>query len=339
MITTVSLLIILAAAAIPAGVHLGFRAPRRRETGSPADANLAFEEVEIPTVRGRRLFGWLLPAPGARRSIVILHGWGGNAELMLPIAVPFQRAGLNVLLFDARNHGTSDSDTFSSLPRFAEDLGMAIAWLKRHHPHRADCIVVLGHSVGAGAALFEASRNPEISAVISIAAFAHPARVTEAYVRHLHLPRIVTRLIIRYVEWLIGHRFDTIAPMNTVGRITCPVLLVHGREDRVVPIEDARCILASREAPEVRLLEIDGAGHDSVDQIERHVGELLGFLDEHCATEGAKTGSEDPCHLSVYAATLAPARNASHGAPEALRIRDLSFVCSVSPWLRKRFQN
>jgi pimeloyl-ACP methyl ester carboxylesterase len=41
---------------------------------------------------------------------------------MLPIAAPLRRAGLNVLRVDARNHGGSDSDTFSSLPRFAEDL-------------------------------------------------------------------------------------------------------------------------------------------------------------------------------------------------------------------------
>jgi pimeloyl-ACP methyl ester carboxylesterase len=283
MLATLSLLAILAAAAIPAGVHLGFRAPRLREIGTPADAGLDFEAVRIPTVRHRSLFGWLIPAAGSTRTLVILHGWGGNAELMLPIAAPFRQAGFNVLLFDARNHGGSDADTFSSLPRFAEDLGMAIAWLKRHHPRRADCVAVLGHSVGAGAALFEASRNPDIAAVISVAAFAHPARVTEASVRHLHLPAPIVYGIIRYVEWLIGHRFDAIAPMNTVTRIPCPVLLVHGRADRVVPVNDARLIHARSSGRLVRLLEIDGADHDSVDCIEEHVGALLGFLEHRCS--------------------------------------------------------
>ena len=283
MLTTLSLFAVLAAAAIPAGVHLGFRAPRLREIGTPADYGLDFEAVRIPTVRRRSLFGWLLQAPDSTRTLVILHGWGGNAELMLPLAIPFREAGFNVLLIDARNHGGSDTDTISSLPRFAEDLGMAIAWLKRHRPGAADCVAVLGHSVGAGAALFEASRNPEIAAVISIAAFAHPARVTESSVRHLHLPAPIVRGIIRYVEWLIGHRFDAIAPVNTVTRITCPVLLVHGRADRVVPVEDARLIHARSCGAHVRLLEIDGADHDSVDRIEDHVGALLEFLRRQCA--------------------------------------------------------
>lgn len=287
MITSLSIAIALTLAAIPASVHLGFRAPRMREVGSPGDAGLPFDEVGVPTVRGRKLFGWLLPVPNATRTLVVLHGWGGNAEQMLPMAAPFHEAGFNVLLIDARNHGQSDSDTFSSLPRFAEDLGMAIAWIKQHHPDKAGCVAVLGHSVGAGAALFEASRNPGIAAVISVSAFAHPAEVTAASVRHLHLPRPIIGLIVRYVEWLIGHRFDWIAPLNTVSRITCPVLLVHGTADQVVPVEDARRIFKRCRAPNARLLEIDGAGHDSTDRIEQHVGELLDFLDAQCATTSA----------------------------------------------------
>ncbi|MBK1723473.1 alpha/beta hydrolase [Thiocystis violacea] len=292
-VTTVGLVILLATAVIPAGVHLGFRAPRRRETGSPGDAGLAFEVVRIPTVRERHLFGWLLPAPGATCTLVVLHGWGGNAELMLPLAVPLQAAGFNLLLFDARNHGRSDADGFSSLPRFAEDLGMAIVWLKRHHPGRAARVAVLGHSVGAGAALFEAARNPDIMAVISLAAFADPAQVTAEALRQLHLPRPIARVASRYVEWVIGHRFQTIAPLNSVRRIACPILLVHGQEDQTVPVADARRILANCRTPDARLLEIEGAGHDSVDEIERHVGALVEFLGEHC---GARSGGVSNQH-------------------------------------------
>ncbi|WP_295388760.1 alpha/beta fold hydrolase [uncultured Thiodictyon sp.] len=282
MFATFSIIFAITLALIPAGVHLGFRAPRTRETGSPADYGLAFEELSIPTVRGRQLFGWLLPAPAATCTIVVLHGWGSNAELMLPLAVPLRRAGFNLLLCDSRSHGRSDADSFSSLPRFAEDLGMAILWLKAQHPHLADRIAVLGHSVGAGAALFEASRNADIAAVISIAAFADPAQVTAGYLRPLHFPRLLIRLVCRYVEWVIGYRFAAIAPMNTVRSIACPILLVHGTADRTVAVDDAHLILTNCPAPHARLLEIDGAGHDSVDRIEQHVGELLGFLEQHC---------------------------------------------------------
>jgi uncharacterized protein len=276
------IVVVIVAALIPAGVHFGFRVPRIQETGSPADYGLAFEELRIPTVRDRHLFGWLLTAPDATCTIVVLHGWGSNAELMLPLAAPLRRAGFNLLVCDARSHGRSDLDSFSSLPRFAEDLGMVIAWLKGRHPRLADRIAVLGHSVGAGAALFEASRNADITAIISIAAFADPAQVTADYLRPLHFPSLIIRLVSRYVEWIIGYRFTAIAPMNTVRSITCPILLVHGAADQTVAVDDAYLILANCGGRYARLLEIGGAGHNSVDQIERHLGDLLAFLDAHC---------------------------------------------------------
>ncbi|MEA3638816.1 MAG: alpha/beta fold hydrolase [Lamprobacter sp.] len=284
MLALLAFLALLVAILIPLGVHLGFRAPRIAPMSSPADLGFAFESIRFPTLRGRRLSGWFLPADDATRTVIILHGWGSNGEQMLPLAQPLHRAGFNVLLFDARNHGASDSDSFSSLPRFAEDLGAAIAWLRRAHPSQSTGIAVLGHSVGAGAALFEATRNPLIDAVISIGAFADPAQLTERYLARLHLPRVVVELTKGYVEWVIGHRFARIAPANSIRDVPCPVLLVHGDQDRTVPLEDARCIAAAADPVRTRLLIMTGAGHDSVDKIEAHADELLAFLGPASAT-------------------------------------------------------
>jgi pimeloyl-ACP methyl ester carboxylesterase len=276
---TVSVVFIVVVLLIPAGVHLGFRAPRIRERATPERFGLPFEAVRIPTRRGRSLFGWMLPCGRAKTTLVILHGWGSNAELMLPVAAPLHRAGYHILLFDARGHGRSDGDTFASLPRFAEDLGMAIEWLRHHRPEHAERIGVIGHSVGAGAAILEASRNPAIATVVSIAAFAHPAGLTESSLRRFRLPRVVTRLVIRYVEWVIGHPFDSIAPLHTIARVHCPVLLVHGRDDEVIPLTDAHRILAQAPPGRARLVEIEGAGHGSTEQIDHAMGDVLAFLE------------------------------------------------------------
>lgn len=259
-------------------VHLGFRAPRNREKSTPRDVGINYLPVHITTHAGKQLFGWLLTQPDSSETLIMLHGWGGNAELMLPIAIPFHKAGMNVLLIDARNHGSSDADTFSSLPRFAEDLGNTINWLKKNHSSSAKKIALLGHSVGAGAVLFEASRRKDIDAVISISAFAHPEWMMQRYLQHFYLPSVIRKLIMRYVEWVIGHRFSTFAPLGTVCNITCPILLVHGKADTTVPVEDARAIVANCPEPHLTLLEVDDAGHDSVEKIEQHGHQLIGFL-------------------------------------------------------------
>ncbi|MBK1629897.1 alpha/beta hydrolase [Thiohalocapsa halophila] len=274
---------ILLAGLLPLGVHLGFRAPRVRADRSPADLGLAFEAVRIPTVRGRSLAGWLLPAPDSAATVVMVHGWGSNADQMLPLALPLTRAGFNVLLFDVRNHGASDADTFSSLPRFAEDLAAAITWLQQHRPAQAARLAVLGHSVGAGAALLEATRNASVSAVVSIGAFAHPAEVNRRYLAQVYMPKPVVWLVRRYVEWLIGYDFASIAPVNTIRRVRCPVLLVHGSRDRRVPVTDARRIAAAADPAQVTLFEVADADHDSVDLIEAHSSRLVRFLREASA--------------------------------------------------------
>jgi len=193
-------------------IHLGFRVPRNPEKTDPGRLGLAFQTLSIPTVSQKRLFGWLLPVNEATTTMVILHGWGGNAEQMLPMALPFHQAGMNVLLMDARNHGQSNRDSFSSLPRFAEDLEKAIEWLKWTYPEYSRKIALLGHSVGGGAVLLAASRRSDIDAVISVSAFAHPEWMMRRFLKRVHIPAPLITFVIHYAEWVIGYRYEEIAP-------------------------------------------------------------------------------------------------------------------------------
>ena len=260
-------------------IHLGFRAPRRVERGSPEDYDLAYKEIWLPTVADKRLFSWWLPLAGSDSSIIILHGWGGNAELMLPLVAPLHRAGLNVLLLDARNHGRSDSAGFSSMPRFAEDVDAAIDWLKTHKKESTGRLALLGHSGGAAAMLLTASRRNDISAVISIAAFAHPDSMMRSYLDRFWIPEIIKSWVLRYVEWVIGHRFNDIAPMNRLRYVQCPVLLVHGTADKTVPVTDVHLIRENVKGKKPELLLIEGGGHESVGKIKLHAKELITFLE------------------------------------------------------------
>ncbi|NWG30231.1 MAG: alpha/beta fold hydrolase [Rhodocyclaceae bacterium] len=260
-------------------IRRGLAAPRMIEQRTPADLGLPFRAVEFPTANGRSLRGWFIRGPqAAAPAVILLHGWGGNAETMLPLAGPLKEAGYAVLLFDARCHGGSDDDTFASLPRFAEDLEHALAWLRGQPGIDAQRIAAIGHSVGAGACLLAASRGAPLAAVVSIAAFAHPAAMMRRWLAWKRIPyRPLGWAILAYVQHAIGHRFDAIAPTNTIRKVHCPVLLAHGTEDTTVPVVEARQIFENRAHDAVELLLIAGS-HDEYAEMDAGIEAVLAFL-------------------------------------------------------------
>jgi dipeptidyl aminopeptidase/acylaminoacyl peptidase len=132
----------------------------------PDDLGLTAQSVRMPTAGGLSLFAWYLPprtvAVKPAPAIVLLHGWGGNASTLLPAAQTLHQAGYAVLLPESRNHGRSDRDSHSSLPRFAQDLDSALDWLRVQPSIDAKRLSALGHSVGAAAVLLSASRRRDL---------------------------------------------------------------------------------------------------------------------------------------------------------------------------------
>jgi uncharacterized protein len=258
-------------------IRRGLAAGRIPESREPAD--LPWRDVSFPTANGKRLFGWFVPTGQTTPALVVMHGWGGNAEMMLPLAAPLHAAGYALLLVDARCHGRSDEDDFSSLPRFAEDIEASLRWLAMQPEVDSARLGVIGHSVGAGAALLAATRQSTIRAVVSLAAFAHPAAMMRRWLAARHIPFWpFGAYILAYVQWLIGYRFDDIAPINTVAKVRCPLLIVHGDADEMVPVSEARAIFAARTNEQAILLIIPG-GHDDYGDIDQQVEVLRHFLE------------------------------------------------------------
>ncbi len=251
--------------------------PAQAEQGTFAPT---LQQVRIPTQNQRTLFAQWLPFVEPEHAVgiaVLMHGWGGNGSQMMPAARALHALGWSVLLPDARSHGRSDQDTYSSLPRFAEDLDAALNWLIEHKAASHHRLIVLGHSLGAAAAILSASRRQDIAAVVSVSAFAHPEQVMRRWLANYRIPFWPLGWSVnRYIEHVIGHRFEDIAPVCRIGLLACPVLLVHGNRDTLVPIECAERLRDG--CAQATLLQVAGC-HESFDNPEvlyQQVGQWLG---------------------------------------------------------------
>lgn len=272
-----------------AAILRGLRAPRVPHTQALTHHGIAANAVQAVRMagpRGKQLSGWLVSAPGARPhpvpAVLVMHGWGANASLMGAVAAPLHAAGFAVLLLDARCHGSSDDEPFTSLARFAEDIAAGLAWLRIQPGIDAHRLALLGHSVGAGACLLHASQHPDVCAVVSLSAFAHPTEVMRRLLADHRVPYpVIGWYVLRHVQRVIGTTFDAIAPVHTIARVQCPVLLVHGNHDATVPVSDAQRLQAA--APgHAQLLLIDG-DHDLRKALDSHGQELVDFLHAACA--------------------------------------------------------
>lgn len=276
-------------------VHRGLAPSRIPEQRSPGALGVAFEEIRILTENDKHLFGWFVPplAGGRAPAVAILHGWGGNAETMLPLVQPLVAAGFAALLFDARCHGRSDEDDFASLPRFAEDMEHALGWLRQRPEVDPERIAIVGHSVGAGAALLVASRRDDIAAVVSLAAFSHPAKMMRRWLAAKRIPHVpLGWAILAYVQRVIGHRFDAIAPVASIRGVRCPTLLIHGVDDVTVPVSEMREIYAARSGDHVQCRIVAGSHDDfgDVADVAGEIAEVVGFLRQNAIRPAATTG-------------------------------------------------
>ena len=263
-------------------IHLGFKAPRLSNNALPIDYALDAQTYTFTGQQGSQLSIWWINAlQPCATTVVILHGWGANKSFMLPLAKPFHKAGYNLLLIDAHNHGDSEKRGVSTMPKFAEDLASAAHWLNQNKPKACQQTIVVGHSVGAAAVLLAAAKGLKATVFISLASFVHPELIMQRTLKKLKPVPGLIPLISNYVQWVIGYKFDVIAPITSIKKIAQPTLLVHGTADSVIPLSDFHLLCNATQKENIKCLEIPEAGHDSIDKIEAHFTELHDFIKKH----------------------------------------------------------
>jgi alpha-beta hydrolase superfamily lysophospholipase len=150
---------------------------------TPADFDLAFENIELTTLDDITLTAWFIPAPEPNgAALVLAHGHGGNRSALLPNAEILTRNGYSLLLLDLRGHGQSDGDLVTYGFLESQDVLAAVEYLARRSEIDRDQIGLLGQSLG-GAAVIHAGAQSEIPRVLVIESTFHslPAAIDDAF--------------------------------------------------------------------------------------------------------------------------------------------------------------
>ncbi|HEC17662.1 MAG TPA: alpha/beta hydrolase [Sedimenticola sp.] len=217
--------------------------PGRALEATPADRGLEFEPLSIPTRDGETLDGWFIPAGEARGTLLFFHGNAGNISHRLDSVGLFHRLGLNVLIFDYRGYGrSSGKPSEAGLYRDAE---AAWRYLTGERATPADEIVLFGRSLGGAVAVWLAGRVRPAGLIVESSFTSVPDMGAEIY------PWLPVRLLAR-------NRFDSRA---RIGGVKVPVLIIHSRQDEIIPFRHGRRLFEAAAEPK-QFLEIAGGHND-----------------------------------------------------------------------------
>ncbi|MGJ8633376.1 MAG: alpha/beta hydrolase [Luteolibacter sp.] len=192
--------------------------------------------------------------------IVIGHGLTANKDrnLLLAIANGLSRRGWPCIRFSFSGNGESEGRfEDSTISKEVEDLSSVLATIPQHKR-----VAYIGHSMGAAVGLIRAARNLDIHCLVSLAGMTHTADFVRREFGDIVPGEGVMweREDCPLSQEFVDDMIETGSTLGAVSRILQPWLLIHGREDDVVPIADSKDAFAEATC-EKKFLKVSEAGH------------------------------------------------------------------------------
>ena len=201
-----------------------------------------FEEIRIP-VNGAVLDALHFTQDDAKGLVFFLHGNAGNLETWATGLDFYERVGYDLFIFDYRAYGKSTGGIRSEEELHAD---VRAAWDVIAPRYRGKPIVIYGRSIGTGLAA-RLARDVHPALLVLVSPYASLAAAAK-------------RAYPLAPSWLLKYPLRTDA---IIGAVTTPVMLLHGRDDAIIPASDSVLLQSLAHAP-VELVLVDGAGHNDI---------------------------------------------------------------------------
>jgi fermentation-respiration switch protein FrsA (DUF1100 family) len=213
---------------------------------TPAAAGLPqAEEVTLTTSDGEHIFAWHVPPRDGKPVILYFHGNGGALRYRVERFTRLTNDGIGIVAVEYRGYGGSSGSP--SERGLIADAEAGYAFAAARYP--AQQIVLWGESLGSGVAVALAAEKP-VGRVILEAPFTSAAAVAAA--RYWYVP----------VRLLMTDQFRSDA---RIGKITAPLLILHGVKDQTVPYAMGEHLFDIANKPKHIVRFLDG-GHEDLDK-------------------------------------------------------------------------
>lgn len=182
------------------------------------------------------------PHPQATYTLLYIHGNAEDLGNIRPQLTQLHQQGLNLLAYDYRGYGTSDGQP--SEQNAYQEVEAAYAYLTQQLKIPAQRILVQGRSLGGGSAVYLASRRI-VGGLILESTFTSIAQVLSP------IPLFP---------------FDKFPNLERLRQVRCPVLVIHGDQDAIIPISHGQRLYDAAPGPK-QFFKVKDAGHNNLSDV------------------------------------------------------------------------
>ncbi|MBD2415288.1 alpha/beta hydrolase [Nostoc calcicola FACHB-389] len=220
-------------------VYVYFRADSMIFLPQPSSYHDSQEIIKFISNDNTKISARYLFNPQADYTILYAHG---NAEDLGNIKQTLEQLhawGFSVLSYDYRGYGTSEGIPTEN--NAYQDIDSAYNYLTKDLKISPQKIIVWGRSVGGGSAVNLAAQRP-VAGLILESTFISAFQVIVPF-------RILP--------------FDKFSNLDKIKNINCPVLVVHGKLDEIIPFSHGEKLFAAASSPKLSLW-IEEASHNDL---------------------------------------------------------------------------
>lgn len=229
---------------------------------TPEDVGQPYKNIILTAADGTRLHSWWLPGQNNSQNTVVLylHGNAQNISTHSHSIYWLAQEGVDVLALDYRGFGASQGE--ASLPDVLQDIEAATRWIKHHYPEKR--FIILGQSIGASLAINFAAEAEGFYAIDGLVLDA-PFEGFGKIAREVTSKNLLGWFIYPFTV-LVPDDWD---PVDRIGEISVPVLMMHSQDDAVIPYEQGRAVFES----------LIAGGNSNACWLESNGGHIASFND------------------------------------------------------------
>jgi len=260
----------------------------------PPPRELEAEPIGFRSDSGSIIRGWFSRTDGRRGAVLLLPGVRANRLAMVRRAYFLRAAGYSTLLIDFQATGESPGDQITFGWRERLDVLAAVRVLHERLP--GEPVGIIGTSLG-GAATLLATPPLEVRAVVLEAVYPsiEAAVKNRLEMRVGRLGAVLAPLLLLQLQPRLGVGPSQLRPVDHVGHLRCPVLVVGGMADRHTTEADTRALYEAAGEPR-QLWLIPGVAHvdylDAMGDVYRE--RVLAFLASAFSGALTRGGIERP---------------------------------------------